>query len=595
MIAPQLFPAMVESDGSGFSGLAIGLSLLAGALYAIGTAPIFHRYLKTAGAQDFFLVNIGALSAIAGFAFARGEGWGDIWWYWHILRLIALTSAFGYAFYSWQRSNRITRETALELQARTKEISCLHAVTDIVRREESLRDMFERAVDVIPPGWQHPEIARARILWGGMEFVSDDFKRTPWMISEEIASDGKIRGRVEVYYTECPTNDLSAAFLPEEQALLGRIAGILGSTISAKQNQQDLTNIFNNATDMICIADLKSNTFTKVNPAFTAVLGFAEEELLEKDFLSFTHADDVEPTAKVVEEQLKAGETVLNFQNRYRCKDGSYKWLSWVSHPDPDQGVTFAIARDITEQKESADKLAAAVKELERSNQELEQFAYVASHDLQEPLRVVSSYTQLLERRYKDQFDEKGTKFMNYIVDGASRMQKLISDLLKYSRINTRGEELKSIESADALGSAIVALGSLIQETQAVVTNDNLPEVKADEGQLAQVFQNLIGNAIKFRREDVTPHVHIGVKKDGRQWLFSVADNGIGFEDKFKNRIFEIFQRLHGREHYDGTGIGLAICKRVVERHGGKIWAESTPGEGTTFYFTLKQLKQKEQ
>jgi PAS domain S-box-containing protein len=234
--------------------------------------------------------------------------------------------------------------------------------------------------------------------------------------------------------------------------------------------------------------------------------------------------------------------------------------------------------------------LDAAVKDLTRSNQELEQFAYVASHDLQEPLRMVSSYTQLLARRYQDQLDQDAKDFIGYAVDGANRMQRLIQDLLAYSRITTRGGAFKQIDAHDALGAAMINLQTAIQESGALVINSELPSILGDPTQISQVFQNLIGNAIKFRKPEEPPRVRIGAEPDRDNqgfWVFQITDNGIGIDPKYFSRLFVIFQRLHGKLEYSGTGIGLALCKRIVERHGGKIWMESEVGKGTTFFFTL--------
>jgi light-regulated signal transduction histidine kinase (bacteriophytochrome) len=250
------------------------------------------------------------------------------------------------------------------------------------------------------------------------------------------------------------------------------------------------------------------------------------------------------------------------------------------------QGV-FAAARDVTEKKLAEEQMRKVMADLERSNRELEQFAYVASHDLQEPLRMVSSYTQLLAQRYQDKLDRDANDFIGFAVDGANRMQRLINDLLSYSRVGTRGKPMEATDSHNALGRALANLQASIQESQAIVSNDDLPVVLADEGQLIQLFQNLVGNAIKFRRKDAPPRVRVSAQREGSSWVFSVKDNGIGIDPEFQPRLFVIFQRLHGRDQYPGTGIGLAICKRIVERHGGRIWMESKSGEGSTFYFTL--------
>ena len=233
-----------------------------------------------------------------------------------------------------------------------------------------------------------------------------------------------------------------------------------------------------------------------------------------------------------------------------------------------------------------AEELERYALELEHSNQELQQFAYVASHDLQEPLRMVTSYVQLLERRYGGQLDADADEFIGFVVDGAQRMQELIRGLLAYSRVGSQAEPFRPTDGQHALDQALANLQVAIQECGAIVTHDPMPTVVADPTQLMQVLQNLIGNAVKFRGERA-PEIHVGVEHRDRAWLFSVRDNGIGIASQYTERIFVIFRRLHTRQEYPGAGIGLAICKRIVERHGGRIWVEAEPGKGSTFYFTL--------
>jgi PAS domain S-box-containing protein len=236
--------------------------------------------------------------------------------------------------------------------------------------------------------------------------------------------------------------------------------------------------------------------------------------------------------------------------------------------------------------RDANDELERQARELMRSNAELQQFAYVASHDLQEPLRMISSYTQLLQRRYGDRFDKEAREFMDYVVDGAARMKQLIEDILAYSRVGTRGRDFRRVQSEAAFRKAVVNLRGAIEARGATITADTLPEVAADEAQLAQLFQNLIGNALKFAGEQA-PSVHVSAAERGDSWEFAVRDNGIGIDPQYFERIFMVFQRLHAKSEYPGTGIGLAICKKVVDRHGGHIRVESQPGQGSTFFFTL--------
>jgi light-regulated signal transduction histidine kinase (bacteriophytochrome) len=234
------------------------------------------------------------------------------------------------------------------------------------------------------------------------------------------------------------------------------------------------------------------------------------------------------------------------------------------------------------------------VDDLNRSNLELEQFAYIASHDLQEPLRMVASYTQLLSRRYKGKLDSDADEFIAFAVDGANRMQRLIQELLAYSRVGKNGQELQDISSEEALLRALMNLRVTIEESGAHVTHDPLPRVMADENQLILLFQNLIGNGIKYQRTGI-PRIHISAQKaDEGKWLFSVKDNGLGIEEKFFEKIFGMFQRLHKREEFAGTGMGLTICKKIVERHGGIITVESQPGQGSTFSFALEGNEEKQ-
>jgi PAS domain S-box-containing protein len=320
--------------------------------------------------------------------------------------------------------------------------------------------------------------------------------------------------------------------------------------------------------------------------------GYRRDELLGQKMSNIVPAGFPE---RLVADSLRSAEDALaqqigtGIELTARRKDGSKFPIEIMLSPlkSADGVLVTAAIRDITARKSSEAQLLEKVKELNRSNEELQQFAYIASHDLQEPLRMVASYTALLARRYKGRLDSDADDFIAFAVDGASRMQLLIRDLLAYSRVGSKGKELVDTSSAEALQQAIHNLRGAIEGSAALVTHDALPSVMADEMQLTQLFQNLVGNAIKYRRAGV-PRVHItAVPNDANKWMFSVQDNGLGIEPQFFEKIFGVFQRLHKREEFDGTGIGLAICKKIVERHGGTISVQSTFGEGSTFYFPL--------
>lgn len=307
------------------------------------------------------------------------------------------------------------------------------------------------------------------------------------------------------------------------------------------------------------------------------------------DFVNYVHEEDVSHFRRSVQNALKQN-IPLNTVFRTRPGNNGFNHISVKAVVEEDyngkpvklSGVCF----DISEMKKGAEKALFDINEdLVRSNRELEQFAYVASHDLQEPLRMVSSFTQLLSQRYKDKLDSDANEFIKYAVDGAMRMQTLINDLLEYSRVETRGNNPEPIDMKTILVHTMTNLSMRIKEKSALITNDELPVVFADERQMLQLFQNLITNALKFCNN--SPQVHISSKEEPDHFIFSVRDNGIGIEPQYFEKIFQIFQRLHGRDEYGGNGIGLAICRRIVERHGGKIWLESKPGKGTVFYFTI--------
>lgn len=306
-------------------------------------------------------------------------------------------------------------------------------------------------------------------------------------------------------------------------------------------------------------------------------------------FLGFIHPEDRQLVSDAVDAAINDREP-YSLDHRILRPNGSVRYVHEQGEVTYGSDGTplriLGTVHDVTDRKLTEDALVEKAEELARSNADLEQFAYVASHDLQEPLRMVTSFTQLLQRRYKGKLDDKADQYIGFAVEGTQRMQALIKDLMTYSRAGRPDRDFEPAECEDILQNSTANLKLAIQESGAVITHDPLPVVRGDEVQLGQVFQNLISNGLKFRREEA-PRVHISAQLDGKQWIFSVHDNGLGIDPEFRERIFVIFQRLHHREDYEGTGIGLALCKKIVERHGGRIWVESEPGQGSTFYFTI--------
>ena len=331
---------------------------------------------------------------------------------------------------------------------------------------------------------------------------------------------------------------------------------------------------------------------TDVNRAVELVTGVPRSRLIGSSFSDyFTEPEKAEEGYKRV---LAEGE-VLDYPLTIRHVSGKttdvlYNATVYRNDNGNFQGV-FAAARDITEIRRAQEEQRMLIAELARSNTDLEQFAYVASHDLQEPLRMISSYTQLLARRYKDKLDSDANEFIGFAVDGAVRLQALINSLLTYSRVGRRGNPFTEVDCHNVVAEAIVNLKAAVEESGASIETDDMPVIKGDEMQLVQLFQNLIGNSIKFR-SDESPQIKISARLEDSKWVFSISDNGIGIDPQYRDRIFVIFQRLHPREKYEGTGMGLAICKKIVERHGGKIWFESAPGSGTTFFFAIPTSKE---
>ncbi len=356
-----------------------------------------------------------------------------------------------------------------------------------------------------------------------------------------------------------------------------------------REREQTLQGIFRAAP--VGIGMVSHRVITQANDQLCRMTGYTRDELIGQDARMFYPSDEAydyvgrEKYAQILADGVGAVET------RWRTKDGVVQDILLSSSPidlsRPHEDVVFN-ALDITRLHESERALESYMDDLQRSNEELQRFAYVASHDLQEPLRSIVSFSQLLERRYRGQLDQDADDYIAFIVEGGIRMQRLIADLLQLSRVETTARQLEPTDAGEVVADALRLMDASVREAGATIEVGEMPTVLADAAQLAQVFTNLVSNALKYRREGVPPEVRISAERRDGMVEFAVRDNGIGIEEEYFDRIFVIFQRLHNRKEYEGTGIGLAIVKKIVERHGGRIRVESTPGEGSTFSFTLR-------
>lgn len=361
---------------------------------------------------------------------------------------------------------------------------------------------------------------------------------------------------------------------------------------TAQENARLLARGVESALEAIILTD-HNGSINYVNPAYLNLTSFTFKDLKGKK-LNTLISDLNELDFKNLLLSNQSENKIWTGEATSYKKDGSSYDVYMTIAPVYDEFQKLegfvSIQNDITELKKAKEELAQRATELARSNAELEQFAYVASHDLQEPLRMVSSFCQLLKKRYYNELDKDANEFIDFAVDGAKRMQTLISDLLLYSRVGTRGKPFVTTDCNDIMNKVLKNLKISIEDSDAIINIKDLPTTVADETQLVQLFQNIIGNAIKFRNSK-NPKISVVSKRKNGHWQFSITDNGIGIDPKYQNKIFTIFQRLESKENYPGTGIGLAICKKIIDRHRGKIWVESEQGKGCAFYFTLPAIK----
>lgn len=571
---------------------------------------------------------------------------------------------------------------------------------------------FQKGQGLPGSAWE----SRQPIIWGSLQSNANFVRREAALkagfhsgAAIPISRHNAVVG-VMVFFSQQKEESLI-----QHRAFFQSMDGILGLELRRKLLEDQMSQIFRNSPDILCIAGSKGK-FVKVNPAFSKLMGYTEEELISTPFEFFLHPED---TVKTLQEYSTSNETktpTVNFVNRYITKTGAIRWISWSSALVSDSSdYSFAYGKDITEEKkmhfaleetaevaqiggwdydivedaftlslrarkildltsdetltlesairtytpESQAEVRANVKrcmttgepwdfelpirisdgtlrwirnigrseflrgkcirlygsiqnihsrktieqevlqanrdlhartvELTESNSELEQFAYIASHDLQEPLRMISSFLTQLEKKYNHLLDDRGRQYIFFAVDAAKRMRQIILDLLDYSRAGQKNNSPTTFSISELVDDVCILLNCKIEQTQATITKEELPTILSYKPLLMQIFQNLIDNSLKYAKKSVPPVIKIGSYKDGERWVFSVQDNGIGIGESYFEKIFVIFQRLHPKGEYEGTGMGLAVCKKITNRLGGHLWIESTLGEGSTFFFSIPE------
>ena len=530
------------------------------------------------------------------------------------------------------------------IKARTKELNCLYQLSEITNEKNmTLTEILKKAVEILPPAFQYPELACARINFEGENYETKNFKDSDLELVSDVILLGSKVGFVKICYREGKTQIGENPFLKGEKMLINDVAERLGKIIESFSVEEEIAiqyqinNVFLTVPDEEMYNEVLKIVLTTMQSKF-GVFGYIDDNgaLIIPSMIryigdqcqvpdkTFTFPREIWGNS-IWPRVINQKEILYSNEISYLTPKGHIKIKRNISAPIIHKGEViglFQVANKATDYNESdikklenvinqiapilnvrlqkefqekmrkvaEENLRKTLEDLKRSNAELEQFASIASHDLQEPLRMVANFTQLLQKRYQDKLDQDANDFINYAVDGTKRMQKLINDLLTFSRVGKTEKPFKSTDLNIIFEQVQQNLSQSIQEKNAIISCDPLPVVMADESQMLQLLQNLISNAIKFN-ESNPPKIHVSgeVRKD--EWLFSVQDNGIGIDPQYFNKLFVIFQRLNPKDQYGGSGIGLAVCKKIILRHGGKIWLESQPNKGTTFFFTISAPK----
>ena len=459
----------------------------------------------------------------------------------------------------------------------------------------SVDDLCRQLIEHMRLVWQPCDQIFPFIELDGRYFAASESLPPPvHQFSVPVMLNGAAEGQIGVFAENASVT--SWAENEEDAAFLRNVANDLGLWLEQKRLAAAESALLNdvrmiesafNEHSIIAITD-KFGKIRYANEKFCQVSKYSAEELIGQDHRIINSGYHPKEFINNLWATITKG-NVWRGEIKNRAKDGTYYWVDTTIVPFlDDSGSPYqfvAIRTEVTDYKHLERKMEEQVTELARSNDELEQFAYVVTHDLQEPLRAINSFVQLLKKYCDQQLDERAKDLILHAVAGTNRMQMLIDDLLTYAQVNASQAPVE-IDCERLLKNVLTDLSVIIGECNAVVTYDKLPVINGIRFQLIQLFTNLINNALKFRRNQ-PPQIHIGVEENPREWIFSVTDNGIGIEEQYLERIFRVFQRLHSRREYAGTGIGLAICKKVVEHHGGRIWVKSTPNVGSSFYFTV--------
>jgi PAS domain S-box-containing protein len=390
-----------------------------------------------------------------------------------------------------------------------------------------------------------------------------------------------------------------------EREALESLTAQIANVILQKQIEEELKlserryrGLFESMMDGVVQTD-GDGRYLEANDAFLRIVGYSLAELRNMTYLEITPEKWQNVDEQIMSDEIEKRGFSDEFEKEYVRKDGKIVPVAirvWAGEGEAGRKEYWAVIRDITQRKRNERIIEKTVRDLARSNEELKQFAYAASHDLQEPLRGMTGFSELLLERYGGKLEDDAREFLSFIVDAAARMQQLINDLLSYSRLNTRAKPFEPADIGEVIETAKLNLTALIDENGAQIETGPMPTVSCDKQQMTQLFQNLIGNAIKYRRPGEQPRVSITAEEIPGYRVFRVQDNGIGIKGEFLEVIFKVFQRLHTKDEYEGTGIGLAICRKIVDRHGGKIWVESEYGKGARFSFTIaKEMQQPEE